>query len=507
MKLPRSSGILLHPTSLPGHYGIGDLGEAAYRFVDFLAESGQRWWQVMPLGPTGYGDSPYQSFSAFAGNPLLLDLQWLANEGLLPEDALDSPPRFPDDRVDFGAVQDWKFSLLREAYQRFADSAPQDERNRYIQFVERNRYWLEDFALFMALKKHFNQPWNEWDAPIRAHDSNAVREWTERLASEVGLERLLQYLFWKQWSALKEYANSKNVGIIGDIPIFVAYDSADVWAHSNLFYMDDAGNPTVVAGVPPDYFSETGQRWGNPLYRWDRLAERGFDWWVARLQVAFQLVDVARLDHFRGFEGYWEIPANEETAINGRWVKGPGQHLFNAVRQHLGDVNIIAENLGLITPEVESLRKQFEFPGMRVLQFAFDNDPANPHLPHNYRVNTVVYTGTHDNDTTLGWWETQSQEVQYEVLRYLGRHHLPPLRIVPQLIRQAMRSIAAVSITPMQDVLNLDSSARMNTPGAAAGNWGWRFEYRHMTGHLSRWLYEMTKLYGRLPDAPQPPEF
>lgn len=506
MKLPRSSGILLHPTSLPGRFGIGDLGEAAYRFVDFLAESGQSWWQVMPLGPTGYGDSPYQGFSAFAGNPLLLSVEWLASDGLLEATALDEVPRFPNDRVDFGTVQEWKMGLLRVAYERFKDAASQEEHHRYINFVEQNRHWLEDYALFIALKKHFNKPWNEWDADIRGYQPHAVAEWRERLAGEVALERLLQYLFSKQWKSLKEYANSKQVGIIGDLPIFVAYDSADVWAHADLFYLDDAGNPTVVAGVPPDYFSETGQRWGNPLYRWDRLAQRGFDWWIARLQVAFQQFDVVRLDHFRGFEAYWEIPANEETAVNGRWVKAPGRDLFNTVRHHLGDVAIIAENLGLITPEVEALRKQFEFPGMRVLQFAFDGDPANPHLPHNYRVNTVVYTGTHDNDTTLGWWDTQPQEFRHEVLRYLGRHHLPPLRIVPQLIRQSFRSIAAVAIVPMQDLLNLNSSARMNTPGAPAGNWAWRFEYQQLTGHLSRWLLEMTKLYGRTPDAMQIPD-
>jgi 4-alpha-glucanotransferase len=506
MKLPRSSGILLHPTSLPGRFGIGDLGEAAYRFVDFLAESGQSWWQVMPLGPTGYGDSPYQSFSAFAGNPLLLSVEWLASDGLIDEAALDEVPRFPNDRVDFGAVQEWKMGLLRVAYERFKESAPAEEHQRYVAFVEQNRYWLEDYALFIALKKHFNKPWNEWDADIRGYQPHAVAQWREQLANEVALERLLQYLFWKQWTSLKNYATAKRVGIIGDLPIFVAYDSADVWAHADLFYLDDAGNPTVVAGVPPDYFSETGQRWGNPLYRWDRLTQRGFDWWIARLQVAFQQFDVVRLDHFRGFEAYWEIPASEETAMNGRWVRAPGQALFSAVRHHLGDVAIIAENLGLITPEVEALRKQFEFPGMRVLQFAFDGDPANPHLPHNYRVNTVVYTGTHDNDTTLGWWETQSNDVQYEVLRYLGRHHLPPLRMVPQLIRQSFRSIAAVAIVPMQDLLNLGSTSRMNTPGAASGNWAWRFEHQQLTGHLSRWLFEMTKLYGRTPDAMQIPD-
>jgi 4-alpha-glucanotransferase len=310
---------------------------------------------------------------------------------------------------------------------------------------------------------------------------------------------MLQYLFWKQWSAVKQYANQKGIGIIGDVPIFVAYDSADVWANPKLFQLDEDGNPTVVAGVPPDYFSESGQRWGNPLFRWERMAENGYRWWVERMRQTFSLVDVVRLDHFRGFEAYWEVPAEEETAVNGRWVKGPGVRLFNALQEALGAQPIIAENLGLITDEVEELRKAFGFPGMRVLQFAWDGDPSNPHLPHNYRVNTVVYTGTHDNDTTRGWWATQPAEAQYEVLRYLGRHHLPPLRISPQLIRQAMRSVAAVCLFPMQDVLNLGSEARMNTPGAASENWTWRFRYQDLTGHLSRWMREMTGLYGRLP--------
>jgi 4-alpha-glucanotransferase len=500
MKLPRSSGILLHPTSLPGRYGIGDLGEGAYRFVDFLADSGQSWWQVMPLGPTGYGDSPYQSFSAFAGNPLLLSLEWLVADGVIPQETLDDAPNFPSKHVDFGPVQEWKMGLLRDITTRFWERASGQERWLYEEFVSNNHHWLHDFALFMALKEHFGKSWNEWPEDIRRREGSALHHWYQELESSVSTHRLLQYLFYKQWTSLKRYAGEKDIGIIGDIPIFVAYDSADVWAHPELFYLDEQGNSTVVAGVPPDYFSKTGQRWGNPLYRWDRMAERGYEWWVARFRSAFSLVDVVRLDHFRGFEAYWEVPAEEETAVKGRWVKGPGAQFFNTVLPQLGDASIIAEDLGVITPEVDALRKQFEFPGMRVLQFAFDEDPENPHLPHNFRVNTVVYTGTHDNDTTLGWWNTLEPKAQYEVLRYVGRHHLPPLRIVPQLVRQAMRSIAAVAIFPMQDILNLGSEGRMNTPGAASGNWTWRFEHQSLTGHLSRWLYEMTRLYGRLPE-------
>jgi 4-alpha-glucanotransferase len=423
----------------------------------------------------------------------------LAADGLLPEDALDEVPEFPRDRVDYGPVQEWKKSLLREVHPHFRERASGEEKGRFWHFLELNRYWLDDYAFFMALKEHFDKPWNEWPEDIRGREEGALHRWYQELEDEIWSQRVLQYYFWKQWTTLRRYANERGVGIIGDIPIFVAYDSADVWANAELFYLDEQGNPTVVAGVPPDYFSETGQLWGNPLYRWDRMAERDYSWWVARFRSTFGLVDVVRLDHFRGFEAYWEVPASEETAVNGRWVKGPGRDLFDKLHEQLGDPGIIAENLGLITPEVEELRKAFGYPGMRVLQFAFDEDPANPHLPHNFRVNTLVYTGTHDNDTTRGWWDTLDADAQHEVLRYLGRHHLPPLRTVPQLVRQAMRSVAAVAIFPMQDILNLGTDARMNTPGAASGNWTWRFEYQALTGHLSRWLYEMTKLYGRLP--------
>ena len=502
MTLPRSSGILLHPTSLPGNFGIGDFGEAAYRFVDFLAESGQSWWQVMPLGPTGFGDSPYQCFSAFAGNPMLLNMAWLATDSLLTPGALSQNiPNFPQNRVDYGEVQKWKMGLLADVYTNFTKWASKEEKTRFEHFWQANQAWLDDFSLFMALKRHFKQAWNEWPADIRARDKEAMKEWSDRLEPEIWNERLLQYLFWKQWSTLKRYANGRGVGIIGDIPIFVAYDSADVWANPELFFLDEEGNPTVVAGVPPDYFSETGQRWGNPLYRWDQLAENGFEWWLARLRTIFELVDVVRLDHFRGFEAYWEIPAEEPTAINGEWVKVPGDALFTTIGDQLGDLAIIAENLGLITPEVEALREQFAFPGMAVLQFAFDYDPTNTHLPHNYDANTVAYTGTHDNDTTLGWWQSLDEGQQQQILSYLGHDYLPPERIVPELIRQTMRSVAKVSIFPIQDILNLGSQARMNTPGAPSGNWTWRFEAHQLREDISQWLYKITKLYGRLPGA------
>ncbi len=324
MKLPRSSGVLLHPTSLPGRFGIGDLGEAAYRFVDFLQESGQRWWQVMPLGPTGYGDSPYQSFSAFAGNPMLLNLAWLEADGLLPEGTLEQAPDFPENQVDYGAVQEWKMGLLRDIFPAFNERASDEEKGRYWHFTESNQGWLHDFALFMALKNHFQQPWNEWPDDIRRREPNALEYWSRELEPQSRTQRLLQYLFWKQWTELKNYANQRQVGIIGDMPIFVAYDSADVWANPDLFYLDEQGNPTVVAGVPPDYFSETGQRWGNPLYRWERMAERGYGWWVERMRKSFQLADVVRLDHFRGFEAYWEIPGLRADRGGGQVGEGAG---------------------------------------------------------------------------------------------------------------------------------------------------------------------------------------
>lgn len=499
MTLSRSSGILLHPTCLPGRFGIGDFGESAYRFVDFLSESGQSWWQVMPLGPTGFGDSPYQCFSAFAGNPMLLNMAWLATDNLLPPGALNQAPDFPKNRVDYGEVQRWKMRLLADVYGNFSKWASQEEKGRFEGFLEANQDWVDDFAFFMALKRHFNQPWNKWPADIRGREEAAMERWSDKLEAEIWNERLLQYLFWKQWSTLKRYANGRGVGIIGDIPIFVAYDSADVWANPELFFLDQEGNPTVVAGVPPDYFSETGQRWGNPLYRWDKMAAGGFEWWLARLRTTFEMVDMVRLDHFRGFEAYWEIPAEEPTAIKGRWVKAPGEDLFNTVREQLGDLPIIAENLGLITAEVEALRQRFEFPGMAVLQFAFDNDPTNLHLPHNYEPNTVAYTGTHDNDTTCGWWHSLDFGQQQQVQRYLGHEHLPPSRVVQELIRQIMRSVATLAIFTMQDILNLGSQARMNTPGAPSGNWTWRFENQHLTRQLSQWLVEMTNVYGRQP--------
>ncbi len=496
--LPRSSGILLHPTSLPGRFGIGDLGDEACRFVDFLAGTGQRLWQVMPLGPTGYGDSPYQALSAFAGNPLLISPEQLMTNGLLPADALDDAPAFPDGHVDYGQVIAWKMPLLERSFAHFREHGGGEQRARFDAFCREQAAWLDDFALFMALKAHFDGArWDAWPLPIRTHRPEAVAEWSGRLAGAMQLHRYVQWCFFEQWQALRAYAHARGVHIIGDLPIFVAYDSADVWANPDLFHLDEEGRPTVVAGVPPDYFSPTGQLWGNPLYRWDVMAQQGYAWWVERFRAMFQMVDIVRIDHFRGFQAYWEVPAGEDTAVNGRWVEAPGEALFSAVRSALGDLPIIAEDLGLITPEVEALRDRLGFPGMRVLQFAFGGPASHPYLPHNHIPHCVVYTGTHDNDTTVGWYRSAPPEVQDHVRRYLARDGQD---VAWDFIRAALSSVAEMAIVPMQDVLSLGSEARMNTPGRASGNWTWRLRWEQVQPWMRARLAEMTALYGRAPE-------
>src|SRR5262245_20360745 len=418
----RKSGLLLHPTSLPGRWGVGDLGAAAYEFVDFLAAAGQQLWQVMPLGPTGYGDSPYQGFSAFAGNPLLISPDLLLEAGLLAPEDLEGAPLLRNVAVDYGAVIPFKLALLRRSFERFSAAATQGQRRELADFREHSRAWLDDYALFAALKQfHSGAEWSAWPHDIATRDPSALAGLARDLAEQVEFQAFMQFLFFDQWRRLKEYANQAGIQIVGDIPIFVAYDSADVWANREIFALDDAGRPTIVAGVPPDYFSVTGQLWGNPLYRWDVLARRGYDWWIERFRAALTLVDIVRLDHFRGFAAYWEVPAGEATAINGRWVAGPGKALFETARQNLGEVPIIAEDLGLITPDVVELRDWLGYPGMKVLQFAFGVGPDEPYLPHNYLPHCVVYTGTHDNDTTAGWWNTASDELRHHVRMYLGR--------------------------------------------------------------------------------------
>jgi 4-alpha-glucanotransferase len=507
---PRQGGLLLHPTSLPGGHGVGDLGPEAERFVDFLAGAGQTLWQVLPLGPPGYGESPYQSFSAFAGNPLLVSLELLAEEGWLAAADLDGAPASPEAEVDFTAARAFKAPRLASAAASFAERARGAERQAYDAFRERSAQWLDDFALYAALKDaHGGVAWTEWDEDAAARRPAALEHWGRRLQAEVEARRVEQFFFFQQWESLRAHAHGQGVQLFGDIPIFVAHDSADVWAHPELFHLDERGRPAVVAGVPPDYFSATGQLWGNPLYRWDALARTGYDWWIRRFRAALELVDLVRLDHFRGFEASWEVPAGETTAVRGRWVKGPGAVFFQALQQALGDpLPIVAENLGVITPEVEALRRRFGFPGMAVLQFAFGSDSqANDFLPHNHTRDLVVYTGTHDNDTIVGWWSsagagdsTRSEgEVEAErdfCRRYFASHGR---EIHWDFVRAAQASVAQRAVVPVQDLLGLGNGARMNLPGRAAGNWRWRLAPGQLGAEPARRLRDLTRLYGRAP--------
>jgi 4-alpha-glucanotransferase len=495
IRFPRVGGLLLHPTSLPGSSGIGDLGQAAYQFIDFLATSGLHLWQVMPLGPTGYGDSPYATLSAFAGNPLLLSLEKLVEDGLLTRADLDWLPAFNPRMVEYGSVIEHKMRLLRHSFERFAGGASSHWHEALAAFCEHHSVWLADYALFMALKDlHRGAVWNTWDSELATRRPDALARARTALAWDVHFYEYVQFLFFRQWSALHTYAGQRGIRIIGDIPIFVAYDSADVWAHPELFFLDEQGNPTVVAGVPPDYFSATGQLWGNPLYRWDRLAETGYAWWIERFRAALAQLDIVRLDHFRGFADYWEVPAGEETAIHGRWVPGPGAAFFHAITAALGEIPIIAEDLGLITPDVHALRDELGYPGMRVLQFAFGTDATNEHLPHQYPHNCVVYTGTHDNDTTVGWYATLPTKERRFLARYLGHESQ---EIHWDLIRLALASVADMAIIPLQDVMGLGSEARMNLPGRASGNWSWRYTSDQLTWTMVERLRDLVEIYGR----------
>lgn len=502
MTTSRKSGLLLHPTSLPSRWGIGDLGPAAYQFVDLLVAAGQQIWQVLPLGPTGYGDSPYQCFSSFAGNPLLVSPDLLMVEGLLAEEDIADLPPFPNDHVDFGWVIPYKTQLLQRSFARFQANASADMQAAFAHFRTEQQAWLNDYALFAALKQANNGAvWSSWDAPLARHEPQAVWLAAEQMQQEVSFQAYVQFLFFRHWMALKQYANHRGLTIVGDVPIFTAYDSADVWASQQLFFLDDAGQPTVVAGVPPDYFSETGQRWGNPLYRWDRHAQEGFQWWIARVRAVLTMVDLVRIDHFRGFAGYWEVPASEPTAVKGRWVAGPGPALFEAIQQALGAMPIIAEDLGVITPDVVALRDGFGFPGMKILQFAFSSTPADAFLPHNYPRNCVVYTGTHDNDTTLGWWQAATPDERRMVQRYFSAP-ISDVTVSWEFIRAVMGSVADTAVVPLQDVLALDTTARMNYPGRPAGNWSWRFAFEQITPALIEHLHDLAFIYGRLPAPP-----
>lgn len=495
----RLSGVLLHPTSLPGDQGIGSLGAQARAFVTWLGTAGQALWQILPLGPTGYGNSPYACASAFAGNPWMIDLAALADRGWLDAAAVALPGKRPADRVDFDAVIAHKRAALMEVYGRFVREARPIERAAYEGFCRapENRSWLEDFALFSALKlAHEGQEWARWPAPLRDRDPAALHRWEAHHEDEVDFHRFCQWLFTLQWDALRSHARTHGVQIVGDMPIFVAGDSADVWAHPTQFHLTEDGAPTHIAGVPPDYFSKTGQRWGNPLYRWEVMARDGYRWWVERFRRALRQVDIIRIDHFRGFAAYWAIPAAEETAVNGRWVRGPGAHFFAQVKAQLGELPLIAEDLGTITPDVTELRNRFGLPGMKILQFAY-SDPQNAYLPHNYETpNCVVYSGTHDNDTTHGWWASLKPAERKAVRGWIGTTEKD---IAWALLREAVASTARIAIHPAQDLLSLPTAARMNAPGATEGNWGWRLEGGALTPELALRLRELCHRFGRAP--------
>lgn len=511
MQYPRASGILLHPTSLPGRFGIGDLGRAAHDFIEFLHASGQSLWQVLPLGPTGYGDSPYQCFSAFAGNPLLVSPEELVTDGLLDERDLEGTPEFPAARVDYGETIKFKNKLLRTAFDRFRSAGDANLRTEFDSFQREHAAWLYDYALFRAIKEtQGGKAWNEWEMPLRAREPRAVAEAGARLRDEAEAHRFSQFLFFRQWAQARAACRERGIKIIGDIPIFVAFDSADVWTQREQFKIDPEGRPRVVAGVPPDYFSKTGQLWGNPIYDWDYMRHDGFRWWTDRVRHTLATVDILRLDHFRGFAACWEVPGGDKTAERGAWVDAPGRDLFNTLRYHLGDLPILAEDLGVITPDVEALRDDFGFPGMRILQFAFGGDWRNHDLPHNYTRNAVVYTGTHDNDTTVGWFTSaagkgstrDAAQVERErayCLRYLGVDKKQAKEIHWHFIRAVLASVADTAIIPAQDVFGLGTEARMNLPASTGGNWAWRYREGDLKDKLAARLRELTETYGRLP--------
>lgn len=493
----RASGILLHPTSLPGPFGAGDFGSGAYQFVDWLESAGQTYWQVLPLGKIGPGNSPYMSSSAFAGNILLIDIAELASQGWLSQEDIVPHPGFRADRVDYDLLQTYHMERLRRAAQRFFASGSAEMRIAFTGFCTAEYEWLEDYALFMAIAEHENwRDWNQWPKELVDREPDALRCAGQSLAEMVGFWKFCQWCFARQWKQLKNYANRHGVQIIGDVPIFVAYQSADVWAHQELFELDEHGHPTVVAGVPPDYFSKTGQLWGNPLYRWDAHEKSGFAWWIARLRHALRQADLVRIDHFRGFVAYWEVSADAPNAMNGKWKHCPGEKLFDAFKAAFPQLPIIAEDLGLITPDVVRLREKFELPGMRILQFAFAEGEGNLYLPHNYQPDTVAYTGTHDNDTTLGWWSSASDHEKAFAQQYLGSDGHA---VQWDMMRALSKSVANTVIFPMQDVLGLSSDDRMNFPGQPTGNWEWRFSWDQVQPELTQALSRMSVDYNRMP--------
>lgn len=516
MELRRAGGILLHPTSFPGPYGIGELGSEAYRFVDFLAAGKQSLWQILPLGPTGVGDSPYASLSSFAGNPLLISLDKLVADGDLAAADLADVPAFNPDFIEYTRVIAWKMPLLDKAARNFLTNATAYRKTEFEAFCAEQSYWLDKFATFMTIKEHFDQQaiqagvdgtWNRyWPPELRVGQNQALAQWSQEHSQAIAVKKVIQFYFHQQWANLRRYANELGIQIIGDIPIFVAEDSADVWADRRLFLLDDQGCPRVVAGIPPDFFSKTGQRWGNPLYNWHNIRDNNFKWWVNRLKSILSMVDVVRIDHFRGFESCWEIPAHADTAVHGKWIKAPGYEFFETARRELGDLPIIVEDLGAIPNEVRQLRDHFNFAGMVVLQFAFVSlggglDATNPFLPHNHQRNAIVYTGTHDTDTTLGWYRKLPEWDKVAINDYFMREkaYIWDQDVVWVMNQLAWSSVCNWAIIPMQDLLRLDSDARMNTPGSAYGNWKWRYRTEAINDWTEGVLRESARRFGRMP--------
>ncbi|HSP86905.1 MAG TPA: 4-alpha-glucanotransferase [Ignavibacteriaceae bacterium] len=499
MKFERSAGILLHPTSLPGKYGIGDLGYEVFNFINFLEASGQKLWQVFPLGPTGYGDSPYQCFSAFAGNPNLISPEKLRDTGFLSDKDIESIPSHNPLHIDYGLVIDYKKSILNKAFKNFKKDSKSIKKD-FEEFIEKNKDWLEDFSLFMAAKEfHKGVAWPDWDKDLVVRKPEALKKWKENLSDAITYNNFVQYIFQKQWNDVKTYANSKGIKIIGDMPIFVAYDSSDVWANNKIFTLTKEGKLEYVAGVPPDYFSATGQLWGNPLFIWEEMEKDDFKWWRNRFTKLLELIDIIRIDHFRGFEAYWRIPGDAKTAQSGKWIKAPGEKLFTTLKKYFGELPILAEDLGVITKPVEELRDKFEFPGMKILQFAFGTGMDRKFLPHNIIPNSVVYTGSHDNDTTRAYFEKEKKsgnDIYAHVQKYLDYYGDD---IVQKLIKTAYATVADIVIIPMQDVLNLGGEARMNFPGKPGGNWTWRFTWKQVPDFLAGSYKELAELYERPP--------
>lgn len=500
MRFERSAGVLLHPTSLPGKFGIGDLGKEAYNFIDFLEAAGQRLWQIFPLGPTGYGDSPYQCFSAFAGNPNLISPEILKDEGFLNDEDLENIPPHDPRNINYGTVIGYKRELNKKAFERFKDDNHGQEKS-FKKFCNDNSEWLEDYSLFMAAKfYHGGVEWSKWDHDLVIRNEKGLNEWRKKLADEIYYHKFIQFQFAKQWKELKAYANSKSIKIIGDMPIFIAYDSSDLWANKDLFTVNDEGKLTFVAGVPPDYFSATGQLWGNPLYKWHKMEKDDYHWWRKRLQQILELVDIVRIDHFRGFEAFWKIPGSARTAQKGKWIKGPGEKFFNTIKKHLGELPIIAEDLGVITKGVEHLRDQFNFPGMKIFQFAFGTGMERRFLPHNIIPNSVVFTGSHDNDTTVDYFEKARKEdndIYEHAQKYLNYYGDD---LTGELIRTAYQSPADMVVIPLQDILRLGSEARMNFPGKLGGNWAWRFTWDQVPYELADHYKWLSQIYERPPE-------